>query len=82
LAVWTAIPEKRGGWYAAVFNRLDTPQQVDLAWKDLGIPAGHHVVSDLWSQTDLNDQTSLRASLAPHASLLVWIALPKKFLPK
>jgi hypothetical protein len=82
LAVWTAEPEKMGGKYVAVFNRKDTAQDVDLAWKDLGIPAGGHVVRDLWSQRESPDQKSLRIALAAHASALVWVAMPKRFPPR
>jgi alpha-galactosidase len=82
LAVWTAEPENRAGWYVAVFNRQDTAQKLDLSWKDLGIPAGGHVVRDLWSQQEVANQASLQVTLPAHASALVQVFRPKGFLPR
>ena len=40
LVVWTAVPESGEGRYVAVFNLGDAAQEVNLGWKDLGLPEG------------------------------------------
>jgi alpha-galactosidase len=70
VVVWTAAPESGGGRYLAVFNLGDAAQQVNYAWKDLGLPEGSHAVRDLWARKDLGSAASLKAELAPHASVL------------
>jgi hypothetical protein len=54
----------------AVFNLGDEPQQVDLAWQDVGLGFGARQVRDLWSARPLGNQARLRVLLAPHASAL------------
>jgi hypothetical protein len=70
VVVWTASPESGGGGYLAVFNLGDTTQDVNYAWKDLGLPEGPHAVRDLWARKDVGSAASLKAELAPHASAL------------
>jgi alpha-galactosidase len=70
VVVWTAAPESGGGRYLAIFNLGDAAQEVNYAWKDVGLPGGSHAVRDLWARKDLGSAVSLKAELAPHASVL------------
>jgi len=70
LVVWTARPEEGTGHYVAIFNLADKAQDVTYSWKDLGLPEGNHAVRDLWARKDLGSATSLKTSLAAHATML------------
>jgi alpha-galactosidase len=70
LVVWTARPEEETGHYVAIFNLADQAQDVTYSWKDLGLPEGNHAVRDLWARKDLGSATSLKTSLAAHATML------------
>jgi alpha-galactosidase len=70
LVVWTARPEEGNGHYVAIFNLADHAQDVTYSWKDLGLPEGNHAVRDLWARKDLGSATSLKTSLAAHATML------------
>jgi alpha-galactosidase len=70
LVVWTARPEEGTGHYVAIFNLADQAQDVTYSWKDLGLPEGNHAVRDLWARKDLGSATSLKTSLAAHATML------------
>jgi alpha-galactosidase len=70
VVVWTAAPESGGGRYLAFFNLGDAAQEVNYSWKDVGLPEGGHAVRDLWARRDLGRAASLKAELAPHASVL------------
>ena len=70
VVVWTAAPESGGGRYLAFFNLGDAAQEVNYAWKDVGLPEGSHAVRDLWARKDVGSAASLKAKLAPHASVL------------
>jgi alpha-galactosidase len=70
LVVWTARPEEGTGHYVAIFNLADHAQDVTYSWKDLGLPEGNHAVRDLWARKDLGSATSLKTSLAAHATML------------
>jgi hypothetical protein len=45
-------------------------QEVNYSWKDLGLPAGAHVIRDLWARRDLGKAASLKTTLPAHASML------------
>jgi alpha-galactosidase len=70
VVVWTAAPESGSGRYLAVFNLSDAAQDVNYSWKNLGLPEGSHAVRDLWARKELGSAASLKAELAPHASVL------------
>jgi alpha-galactosidase len=70
MIVWTATPGSGGGRYLAVFNLADATQDVNYAWKDLGLPEGRHAVRDLWARKDLGSAASLKTTLRAHASVL------------
>jgi alpha-glucosidase len=64
-----------GSWVVALFNRDDGPaaqaRSIDFA-SALGF-AGPAEVRDLWAHQDLGSMTSYQATLAPHASVLLWV---------
>jgi alpha-galactosidase len=70
VVVWTAVPEAGEGRYVAVFNLGDAAQEVKYGWKDLGLPEGEHRVRDLWARKELGRASSLKSTVAPHASML------------
>jgi alpha-galactosidase len=70
LVVWTARPQEGTGHYVAIFNLADKAQDVTYSWKDLGLPEGNRAVRDLWARKDLGSATSLKTSLAAHATML------------
>lgn len=67
---WTADAPRGSARYVAVFNLGDAKQDVELSWSDVGIPAKHAKIRDLWTHKDLGKQNRLQVSLAPHASVL------------
>ena len=67
---WTADAPTGSAKYVAVFNLGDAEQDVELSWSDVGIPAKHAKIRDLWTHKDLGKQNRLHVSLAPHASVL------------
>jgi hypothetical protein len=67
---WTADAPTGSAKYVAVFNLGDAEQDVELSWSDVGIPAKHAKIRDLWTHKDLGKQNHLQVSLAPHASVL------------
>ena len=67
---WTADVPGKADKYVAVFNAADTAQVVSLKWSDVGVAAAGVAVRDLWESKDLGTQSSIRISLAPHASVL------------
>jgi len=67
---WTADAPTGSAKYVAVFNLGDAEQDVELSWSDVGIPAKHAKIRDLWTHKDLGKQNRLQVSLAPHASVL------------
>jgi hypothetical protein len=70
LRVWGSGVPRSADRYVAVFNLDSIPQHVDLAWGEVGIAAGAHVVRDLWARGDLGAADRLSVDLAPHASAL------------
>lgn len=74
IRVWTAEIPNRPNRYLAAFNLDDGPEDLDLAWKDVGIPTQTVAVRDLWRRADLGKLAALSAKLALHASLLYRIS--------
>jgi hypothetical protein len=70
LAVYTSHPGTDAGTYVAVFNRQDTPQEVDLSWKEIGLDGSSYRVHDLWGKGEAPAKR-LHVALAPHASALL-----------
>lgn len=56
--------------YLAVFNLGDQPQEIHLAWKQVGVRARSANVRDLWPHTALGRLKALQLTLRPHASVL------------
>ena len=69
-AVWVAQPEKGDGYYVAVFNRSDAPQEMKYSWKELGIDGKSFALRDLWERKDLGDAEGIRVMVGPHASVV------------
>jgi hypothetical protein len=69
-AVWTAESQSGGKWYVGIFNRGDQPLKLARSWAELGLPAGKHVVADIWTHKPVQDETGVQVTLAPHASVL------------
>ena len=67
--VWTARGSE-GKSYVAVFNLTDSQQTASYSWKELGFSASGYKVRDLWQKQDLGSATTLKVTLAPHASAL------------
>ena len=67
--VWTAagVGGKR---YVAVFNLGDSEQTASYGWKELGLSGASYKVRDLWLKKDLGELSTLKTTLAPHASAL------------
>lgn len=70
LRVWGSGVPRSADRYFAVFNLDSVSQRADLAWGEVGIAAGAHVVRDLWARADLGAAERLSVDLAPHASAL------------
>jgi alpha-galactosidase len=67
---WLSKPASGDGYYVAVFNISPNPQEIDLGWKLLGIPAAKYKVRDLWQRKDIGSSKSIKLTLATHASAL------------
>jgi hypothetical protein len=64
-----------GSWAVALFNREDGPgtQTKSIDFSAVLGAAGPAEVRDLWAHEDLGSMTSYQATLAPHASVLLWV---------
>jgi hypothetical protein len=67
---WLADVPGTSDHYVAVFNLADTPEQVDLPWKDLGISSAQVKVRDLWKKRDLGPADGVHAALPAHGSAI------------
>lgn len=72
LAVYTAQPADGRGSYVAVFNRADQAQEIELPWTKVGLRAGDHKLTDLWTKAETAG-SSLRVSLPAHASTMLLV---------
>ena len=59
-----------GARVAGLFNRTSQPVYVQLAWKQLGLPA-HPKVRDLWLRIDLGEAKTFASEIPPHGCLLL-----------
>lgn len=69
-SVWTARPENGKGFYAAVFNTSEKPEDLHYTWQQLGWPPSSYVLRDLWEHTEITAADGISVHLAPHASVL------------
>jgi hypothetical protein len=86
LAIWTADTatgnKAANGHYLAIFNRQDTPQTIDKPLTELGFAPSKHVVGDLWTHQQKEQQTRVTVTLRPHASTLLYVGDSARLLPK
>jgi len=69
--IWRAQPENGSGYYLAVFNLGDTPQEVALEWNELGLTKGaKYDLRDLWERRDAGAVAALKVTVAPHGAML------------
>jgi alpha-galactosidase len=69
-AIWLAQPDRKHGYYLAVFNLSDSEQTVDYEWIDLGLTQASYRMRDLWGRKNTGPKSSLTVRLRPHASKL------------
>lgn len=69
-AVWIARPDTGNGFYLALFNLQQTPQQLSYSWKDLGLLRQRYKLRDLWRRENLGSAAAVSVKLAPHAAAL------------
>jgi alpha-galactosidase len=63
------------GYYLAIFNRGESPLDIDLGWNEVGLGLGKaYHLRDLWERRDLGSATSLKLTLPPHACVLYRIS--------
>jgi alpha-galactosidase len=70
VAIWLAQPDRKPGYYLAVFNLSDNEQTVDYEWIDLGLTEASYRMRDLWGRKNTGPKSSLTVRLRPHASKL------------
>jgi alpha-galactosidase len=70
LAVWVADQADGNGYYVAIFNRDDQPQNLRFTWADLGLNAPAYAVRDPWEHKNLERKESIEVTLPAHASVL------------
>ena len=74
-AVWAAEDPGSSDVYLALFNRGDDSRQVAVKFSEIGLPAGEHMVKDLWSGDDLGKfHDSFERPLERHAAGLFRIS--------
>ena len=72
LTAWTAKADTGSDVYAAIFNRKDAAQTVDITWKELGISAVRYRSRDLWRHTSQpTNSDGVHLSLPSHSSILL-----------
>ena len=68
-------PLKDGSRAVAVFNEGDKAQSVTVAAAEIGLKAGgRYTMRDLWAHSDARGDGSLKATLAPHATVMYRIS--------
>jgi alpha-galactosidase len=68
--VWIR-PLSDGTTAVALFNRGETPADIDIRWPELGLGKAS-AVRDLWQQQNLSPQRErFRAALPPHGTVLL-----------
>lgn len=75
--VWSR-PLWDGTRAVGLFNKSNSPQQINVTWKDLGL-SGPQPVRDLWRQSDLGALSDgLTTDLPSHGALLLKVGIPIK----
>jgi hypothetical protein len=74
IIAWTADTADSHGRYLGLFNVGDTPAQVQMPWKKVGMDVTSATTRDLWQHTQKDHVGSILVTLQPHASVLwkVW----------
>lgn len=68
-------PLKDGAVAVAVFNETDKAKDVSVPAREIGLKAGgSYTFRDLWAHTDAKGDGSIRATLAPHATVMYRIS--------
>jgi alpha-galactosidase len=70
LRVWRSDAPGGANRYLALFNLDSVARHVDLAWTEVGLPAGRRRVRDLWARRASRPAERLQVELAPHGSAL------------
>jgi hypothetical protein len=73
LVVWIAKPEKRKGFYVAIFNVSDQPKTLNYSFKDLGLSSSSYRMRDLWEHQELGVAKAVNVTLRPHTSVLYFV---------
>lgn len=67
---WIADVPKSGDKYLALFNTGDSPLEVRVSWKEMGLPA-LCVVRDLWRRQEVGDfRNEMAVTVNPHGAQL------------
>ncbi len=77
--VW-AKPLQGGDWAVALLNRSGAPQEMGIAWMELGLgPSASPQVRDLWSGRDHGAvKTAFSATVPPHEVVLIRVSPGKQ----
>ncbi|WP_250877454.1 glycoside hydrolase family 27 protein [Luteibacter anthropi] len=68
-------PLKDGAVAVAVFNETDKAKDVSVPAREIGLKAGgSYTFRDLWAHTDAKGDGSIKATLAPHATVMYRIS--------
>jgi len=68
-------PLKDGAVAVAVFNETDKAKDVSVPAREIGLKAsGSYTLRDLWAHTDAKGDGSIKATLAPHATVMYRIS--------
>lgn len=68
-------PLKDGAVAVAVFNETDKAKGVSVPAREIGLKAGgSYTLRDLWAHTDAKGDGSIKATLAPHATVMYRIS--------
>ena len=68
-------PLKDGAVAVAVFNETDKAKDVSVPAREIGLKVGgSYTLRDLWAHTDAKGDGSIKATLAPHATVMYRIS--------
>jgi hypothetical protein len=79
--VWVAQGVSHGSRFAAFFNLADKPAVIEMPWAAVHLPA-NSTTKELWGRESLvsSDSTGIRATLAPHDSVLLALDRPTEVI--
>lgn len=76
--VWAAVDPKTGEHYIALFNLKNEPQQITVSREECGamfpadcFPEKAEEMTEVWSQSRIEEADMLRGNVAPHGVLLL-----------